>query len=157
MPAAIQNELLAKLKELSDQATADTGIEIAEVQLRGAGNNKLLRLYIDKPGGITHGDCEIVSARVSELLDVQDAMPDEGYTLEVSSLGSDRKFNGLRDYERVMGQKVAVTLRAPQDGQARLEGKVVGVREGSVELDIAGQVVPVLLENVAKAKLKFEP
>lgn len=157
MPAAVNSDLIEKIRQLGDQATAGTGIEIADVQLRGAGKGRLLRLYIDKVGGVTHGDCEIVSERVGKLLDEGDAMPDDAYTLEVSSLGSDRKFNTLRDYERVVGQKLALTLRNPVDGHPRLEGKLERAAEGALELQSAGRLFTVPLENIAKAKMKFEP
>lgn len=157
MPAAVNSDLLSKIKHLGDQATADTGVEIAEVQLRGAGNGRLLRVYIDKPGGVTHGDCEMVSERVSKLLDEQDAMPEESYTLEVSSLGADRRFNSTRDYERVVGQKIAITLRTPVAGKPRLEGKLSSIHDNVLELEASGQRFEVAMDNVAKAKLKFEP
>lgn len=157
MPAAVNSDLLDKIKDLSDRAVHGTGVEIAEVQLRGAGPGRLLRIYIDKPGGVTHGDCELVSERVSRLLDEAETMPEESYTLEVSSLGPDRKFTSPRDYERVVGQKIAITLRTPSDGKPRLEGRLQSVSPGSLQLESGGQTVEVALENVAKAKLKFEP
>ena len=158
MPAAVNNELVEKIKELGDQATANTGLEIAEVQLRGAGNARLLRLYIDKPGGVTHGDCELVSKRIGELLDERETMPEGSYTLEVSSLGADRKLKIPRDYERVVGQKIAVTVETPAQGKALVEGKLLQIRDGLLDLELSsGETVEVSLDQVAKAKLKFEP
>src|SRR3954469_13108717 len=111
MPALEETGRIQRITELSDQAALGTGIEIAEIQLRGAGKARLLRVYIDKPGGVTHGDCEVISQKISQLLDEQDIMPEESYTLEVSSLGLERKLSSQRDFERVMGQKVSLTFR----------------------------------------------
>ena len=158
MPSAVNHELVEKIRELGDQATANTGVEIAEVQLRGAGNSRLLRLYIDKAGGVTHSDCELVSRRISELLDEFDTMPEGSYTLEVSSLGADRKLKTPRDYERVAGQRIAVSLQTPAQGKTLVEGKLLQVRDGLLDLELSsGETVEVSLDQVAKAKLKFEP
>src|SRR5947209_9927274 len=87
MPAVQNDELMDRISELCEEATRSTGIEVADVQLRGAGKARLLRVFIDKAEGITHADCELVSQRLGKLLDENDLMPEESYTLEVSSLG----------------------------------------------------------------------
>lgn len=90
--AAVENKaLLDKLSELGERAAAGTEIEIVEIQLRGAGKARLLRVYIDKPGGVTHGDCETISERFGNLLDAEDPIPEDSYTLEVSSPGIERR------------------------------------------------------------------
>ena len=77
--AAVQNkELVERITELGERSAMGTGIEIAEIQLRGAGNARLLRVYIDKPGGVTHGDCQLISERLGKLLDEDDPFPDGG-------------------------------------------------------------------------------
>jgi ribosome maturation factor RimP len=158
MPASVNSELIGRIRELGDQVASSAGIEIADVQLRGAGKARLLRIYIDKPGGVTHGDCELISGRLGQVLDEQDTMPDEGYMLEVSSLGPDRKFSTPRDYERVIGHKVAIALRSAEQGMARVEGKLLAVHGGSIDLEVRpGKTLEIPFEQVAKAKLKFEP
>ena len=157
MPAVEQTGLVGKITELGEQAASGTGIEIAEVQLRGAGKARLLRVYIDKPGGITHGDCELISERLGKLLDEQDAIPGESYTLEVSSPGVERKLSRPRDFERVVGQKIRLAVRDPIEGQSRFEGKLAAVADEALDIEIApGQLVHVPLEKVQKANLKFE-
>ena len=158
MPAAVDSELTQKITELGHEAIANCGVEIVEVQLRGAGNARLLRIYIDKPGGVTHGDCEFISNRISQLLDESDTMPEGSYTLEVSSLGADRKLKVPRDYERVIGQKIALTLRRPSQGRSSVEGKLLNIRDGSLDLELhPGETFGIALDQIAKAKLKFEP
>jgi|SRR5437868_8198613 len=157
MPAAEKTGLLEKLTELSERAVTGTGIDIAEVQLRGAGKARLLRVYIDKPGGITHADCELISGRLGRLLDEEDAVPGDSYTLEVSSPGVERKLSQPRDFQRVVGQKIRLAVRDPIEGQTRLEGKLALFAEGILHVEISpGQRVQVPLEQVQKANLKFE-
>ncbi|MBV8069861.1 MAG: ribosome maturation factor RimP [Acidobacteriaceae bacterium] len=157
MPAAHETGLVERITELGERAAAGTGIEIAEIQLRGSGKARLLRIYIDKTGGVTHGDCELISERLGKLLDDGDVMPGDSYTLEVSSPGVERKLSKPRDFERVVGQKVRLALRQPLDGQTRLEGKLVHFGNGVLELEVAsGERMRVPLDQVQKANLKFE-
>ncbi|MBV9612791.1 MAG: ribosome maturation factor RimP [Acidobacteriaceae bacterium] len=157
MPAAEKTGLLDKIGELGDRAAVGTGIEIAEVEVRGAGKARLLRVYIDKPGGVTHGDCELISQRMGKLLDEEDAMPGDSYTLEVSSPGVERKLSRPRDFERVIGQKIRLAIREPIEGRTRFEGKLAGFADGRLEVETdTGDRVHVPLEQVQKANLKFE-
>ena len=157
MPALEKPELLTKLTELGDRAAAGTGIEIVEIQLRGAGKSRLLRVYIDKPGGVTHGDCELISERFGSLLDQEDAIPGDSYTLEVSSPGVERKLSRPRDFERVIGQKVRIAVRTAIEGQTRFEGTLTGFSDQTLEIEIAPRrSVQIPLNQVQKANLKFE-
>jgi len=157
MPAVENTARLNKITELSEQAALHTGIEISEVQLKGAGKARLLRIYIDKPGGVTHADCELISQRLGKLLDDEDAMPEEGYTLEVSSPGVERRLTRPRDFERVIGQKIRMLVREPGGGQKRVEGRLSGIEDGVLQLEIAPEEsVRVPLEHVQRANLKFE-
>lgn len=157
MPAAHDTGLVDRITELGERAAAGTGVEIAEIQLRGGGKARLLRVYIDKPGGVTHGDCELISERLGALLDSENVMPEESYTLEVSSPGVERKLSKPRDFERVVGQKVKVALREPVAGQIRMEGKLAHFSDGVLDLEIApDELVHIPLDQVQKANLKFE-
>jgi ribosome maturation factor RimP len=157
MPIVQQPEVIERINELTERAAAGTGVEVVEVQLRGAGKSRLLRVYIDKPGGVTHGDCEAVSHNLGVLLDEEDAVPGDSYTLEVSSPGAERKLSKPRDFERVVGQKVRVFLREPLDGSKSLEGKLTGFGNDTLALEIAsGESLQVPLERVQKANLKFD-
>jgi len=157
MPALERTGLLERITELGERAATGSGIEIVEIQLRGAGKGRLLRVYIDKSGGVTHGDCELISERLGRLLDEEDAMPDDSYTLEVSSPGVERKLSKPRDFERVLGQKIRLSVEQPIDGQKWLEGRLTRFAGGLLELETAhGSVYHVPLEQVQKANLKFE-
>jgi ribosome maturation factor RimP len=155
MRAVQNNQLIDRISELCADATRSTGIEIADVQLRGAGKARLLRVFIDKAEGVTHGDCELVSQRVSQLLDEQDVMPEESYTLEVSSLGVERKLSTERDFARVIGKTVAITIRS-SDRSEHFEGKLVSVHAGQLGIEVRdGEIRQVPIEQVLRAKLKF--
>jgi ribosome maturation factor RimP len=158
MASAQNSGTLEQLTGLGERAVEGTSIEVLEMQLRGAGKARLLRVYIDKPGGVTHEDCQLVSERLGKLLDDADAVPGESYTLEVSSPGVERRLSTARDFERVIGQKVRLLLTEPVDGQPRLEGKLAAVSAGSLELEIPGSDEParVPLDKIRKANLKFE-
>ena len=157
MPALEKSGLLDKIIGLGEQAASGTGIEIVEVQLRGAGKARLLRVYIDKPQGVTHGDCEIISERLGALIDADENVLQEGYTLEVSSPGVERQLSKPRDFERVVGQKIRFGLRQPIDGQQRFEGKLTGFAGDTLEVEVAPeQILRIPREQIQKANLKFE-
>lgn len=155
MGAVQNNELIERISELCADATRSTGIEIAEVQLRGAGKARLLRIFIDKAEGVTHADCELVSQRVGKLLDEQEVMPEESYTLEVSSLGLERKLSTERDFARVIGKTIAVTIRS-SDRSEHVQGKLVSVDAGQLGIEVRdGEIRQVPMEQVLRAKLQF--
>jgi ribosome maturation factor RimP len=142
---------------LGERAAEGSPIEIVEVEIRGAGRNRLVRVYIDKPGGVTHGDCELISLKLGQSLDEADVIPDEGYTLEVSSPGIERRLAKPRDFERVVGQKIKLTTLQPVAGRTSLEGRLDQVADGNLGVEIApGNLVHIPLNQVRKANLKFE-
>jgi len=157
MPTAERSELLDKMIELGATAAEGTGIEIADIELKGSGRSRFLRVYIDKPGGITHGDCEVISQRLGKLLDERDLIPDDSYTLEVSSLGVERPLSKPRDFERVLGQKIQVFMREPLEDGKQFEGTLLSLANGVLELQLASdRRMTIPLDRLQKAKLKFE-
>ena len=116
-----------------------------------------LRIFIDKPEGVTHADCEFISQQVGTILDVEDVIPGGRYTLEVSSPGVERKLTQPREFERFVGHKVKVTLREPVENQRHWVGALSGFAEGIITLEPApGKSIQFPLEQVEKANLKFE-
>jgi ribosome maturation factor RimP len=150
--------LIKKITELTEQAAAGSSVEIVEVDLRGAGKARLLRVYIDKPGGVMVADCEYISERLGVLLDESDAIPGEdGYTLEVSSPGVERKLEKPRDFERALGKRIKVSLREPVEAKRALEGKLAAFAGETLEVETApGELTRIPLRAVQKANLKFE-
>ena len=146
-----------KIAEIARRAGEPEGIEIVEAQMLGGGKARVVRIFIDKPAGVTHADCEFISQQVGTILDVEDVVPGESYTLEVSSPGLERKLSRPKDFERFVGKKAKVVLREPVENQRRWEGTLAGFSEGIVALEAsAGKLIHFPLAQVEKANLKFE-
>jgi ribosome maturation factor RimP len=130
---------LEKIREITERVAADSGLEVVEVELRGGGKARMLRITIDKPTGVTHEDCANMSREVGTILDVEDTVPGSSYTLEVSSPGLDRKLVKPTDYERFSGSLVKIVTREPIEGQRSFEGRLEGLNDGRVTLLIPGK------------------
>ena len=157
----MKSELIEKVTSIVERAGRADGIEAVEVQWLGSGKNRLLRIYIDKPDGVTHKDCEMISQYVGTVLDAEDIVPGGSYTLEVSSPGVERKLARPSDYERFTGKKIKMVLRRPLQegapGPTYWEGVISGFQEGVVTLQpLRGDPVRIPLEIVERATLKFE-
>ncbi len=149
-------DTITKIEEVAERVARSEGIEIVEIELKGGGKNQFLRISIDKPEGVTHGDCELISHQVGTILDVEDVVPGH-YTLEVSSPGVERKLNKLKDFERFLGRKVKVVLREPIDNQRSFTGTLAGLEDATIALELGpGKRIQFTHEQVEKANLKFE-
>ena len=157
MSAIGKEETVAKIIQIAERVGGPEGIEIVDVQLLGAGRGRVLRIFIDRPQGVSHADCEFISHQVGTILDVEDVIPGESYTLEVSSPGLERKLFKEKDFERFVGQKAKVVLREPVENKRSWEGKLAGISQGVVALEPSnGRVIHFPLTQVEKANLKFE-
>src|SRR6201993_1397011 len=126
----------SKIEEIANRVAQSEGLELVEVEVKGGGGHRFVRISIDKPAGVSHADCELVSQQVGTILDVEDVVPGGRYTLEVSSPGVERKLLKPQDYQRFQGKKAKVTLREPIDGQRHWEGTLGGLAGGSVALEV---------------------
>ena len=147
--------VVAKIEAIVERVAQSEGIEVVDVELKGGGRSRFLRISIDKPEGVTHADCELISHQVGTILDVEDVIPGH-YTLEVSSPGVERKLKKLQDFERFRGHKAKVVLREPVEGVRHWEGVLAGIAEGQVGLEAAGKTVRIPFDLIEKANLKFE-
>lgn len=148
---------LEKVQEIAERVASSEGLEVVDVQLLGGGGHRVLRLFIDKPEGVSHADCENVSQQVGTILDVEDVIPGGRYTLEVSSPGVERRLSRPGDFERFMGQKIKVILRQPVDERRQWIGKLASFTDGIITLEpVSGPIVQFPLEQVEKANLKYE-
>src|SRR5215470_12300154 len=127
---------LEKIRAIVGRVAATYGVEVVEVDLRGGGKSRMLRITIDKPGGVTHEDCDNVSREVGTILDVEDAVPGGSYTLEVSSPGLDRKLVRPSDYQRFVGSRVKLTTREPVDGGRHFEGRLESANGDRITVDV---------------------
>ncbi len=148
-----------RVSEIIERVTAREGMELVHAEMTG-GKNPILRVFIDKPGGVTLDDCVAVSGRVSLILDVEDIIPHQ-YTLEVASPGLDRGLYKEADYERFAGLPAHVRVSEAINGQRNFHGRLIGLdREGEVaavieEPDGARRRLP--LANIVKANVEIEP
>jgi len=154
---ASRENVVARVLEIAERVGAGEGIEIVDVEFKGAGSRRVLRVFIDKPEGISHADCEFMSRQIGTILDIEDVVPGGAYHLEVSSPGIERRLKRPRDFERFVGQKVRVTLRAPVAARRHYEGVLTGFADGVVTIQpAAGQPVSFRLEDLERANLKFD-
>ncbi|HML17117.1 MAG TPA: ribosome maturation factor RimP [Bryobacteraceae bacterium] len=146
-----------KVREITERVAANAGLEVVDVELLGGGQSRLLRIYIDKPEGVTHADCEFISQHVGTVLDVEDVVPGARYTLEVSSPGVERRLRKPSEFERFVGHKVKIVLRQPVENQRHWVGALASFAEGIITLEPSpGRSVQFPLEQVERANLKFE-
>ncbi len=149
---------LDHVREIAQRVTASHGLELWDLEFRGGGKSRLLRIYIDKAEGVTHEDCANVSREVGTILDVEDAVPGS-YTLEVSSPGLDRRLRNTADYERFTGSLIKLQTRELVENQKHFEGRLARFDNGRLTLEIGGskkhepRIVEIPLEQVEKAHL----
>ena len=154
---ASRDAIIEKVQEITERVAGDAGLEVVDVQMLGGGGNRLLRIFIDKPEGVTHADCEHISQHVGTILDIEDVIPGGKYTLEVSSPGLERKIARPREFERFVGKKVKVVLRQPVENQRTWVGALRNFAEGIITLEPSpGKSIQFPLELVERANLKFE-
>ena len=149
--------LQERITAIAERAAAREGLEVWNVDVLGAGRSRLVRIFIDKPDGVTLADCELMSQQVGTVLDVEDIVPDHRYHLEVSSPGIERRLFKPEHFARFAGQKARIALREPFENQRRWEGILAGVEEGVILLETAnGASMRFSLDQIEKANLKFE-
>ena len=156
MSANIRQLLKERVAELARRAAAREGIELWDVELLGSGPARTVRLYIDKPGGVSHADCELISQQAGAVFDVEDAIPGGAYNLEVSSPGVERRLSRIEHFAFCKGQKVKINLRESGAGQKRIEGVIQGVEGETVVVDTGTEPLSLRLGDIEKANLKFE-
>jgi ribosome maturation factor RimP len=166
-----------RVREIAERVAASSGLEVVEVEFRGGGKARLLRVFLDKPtaaggdplAGVTHQDCANFSREFGTILDVEDAVPGGTYTLEVSSPGLDRSLTRPKDFERFTGSRMKLKTRQPVHQNQYFEGRLESFRDGRLVLDLSvaskksrkkmgaaaaeGQKIEIDFANVEKANL----
>ncbi|TWI12592.1 ribosome maturation factor RimP [Aerolutibacter ruishenii] len=152
-----------EIASLLAPTVSSLGVELLGVEYLPSPGGAVLRLYIDMPADAEPGEdgeprmvgideCEAVSREVSAQLDVEDPISGN-YTLEVSSPGIDRPLFTAEQFARFQGESAKVTLRLPQDGRRRLQGRIDAVEGGAITFDIDGTAFTVSADNIDKARL----
>ncbi len=146
---------VSELRRLLEPGTEALGYELLEIELGGSGRQRVLRVYIDAPGGITVDDCEFVSRQLSAVLDVEDPIAGQ-YTLEVSSPGIERPLVRREHFERFLGERVQVSTRGYHLGRRRFLGELRQVDEADITVEVDGEVYVLPMADIEKARLKPE-
>ena len=120
-----------RIREIAARAADKNGLELVQVEAVGFGKNKTIRIFIDKPAGITHDDCSAVSREMSELLDAEDLI-ESAYLLEVSSPGLERELYSLKDFERFAGHLARVKTKTAINGQKHFRGRILKVEDEEI-------------------------
>jgi ribosome maturation factor RimP len=146
------DRLLVPIRGFAEPLLADMGMELVEIQYRREGHGWVLRLFIDKEGGISIDDCAAVSREISAYLAVEDLI-DHAYHLEVSSPGLERPLRKREDFVRFVGRLARIKVREPLGEQRVLIGTLLGLEEDTVVLGLDKETVRIDLENISKARL----
>jgi len=149
------NPVLEKLAPELERTLDSFGYELVQAKLGGRPGSQTLTILMDKPGGVTAGDCRYMASRLSVLLDALD--PIQGhYTLVVSSPGVNRPLTRDTDFERFAGENVAIRWAPPDAGPRTVRGRLTGLRDGSVWIEVDGKETAVPLEAVETANIVYD-
>ena len=148
-------KVLAMAEPLIEELAAGEGYELVDVTYQREPQGWVLRVYIDKNGGVTISDCQGISRQLGDILEGKDVMR-SAYNLEVSSPGINRLLKKPADFERFAGQRVRIKMRVAVEGRKNFLGKLTGCSDGQVHLDMDGESVQVPLEDISKAHIEFD-
>ncbi|MEP6911780.1 MAG: ribosome maturation factor RimP [bacterium] len=145
-----------RVREIAERVALDHGLELVHAETAGPEGKPIIRLFIDKPVGVTHQDCSAVSLHLGTILDVEDFIHSP-YTLEVSSPGLERGLYKLADFERFAGRPAKIKMRQPLNGQRNFRGRIVGVEGDKIVFEdkTSGQV-SLSFDLIAKANLELD-
>lgn len=145
-----------RVREIAERVTTDHGLELVHAEVAGPENKPIVRIFIDKPAGVTHEDCAEVSFNLGTILDVEDFIH-ASYTLEVSSPGLERGLYKRADYERFAGSKAKLRTRRAINGQRNFRGTLLGIAGEEVSFeDRTNGRVQIPLDAIAKANLEVD-
>ena len=151
-PSAERERVLETVYKLAEPLCSAEGMELVFVEFQAEAGGRILRLYIDQPGGVTLDDCATISRQLGDLLDVG-LETDEPYNLEVSSPGANRPLGKLTDYERFKGQEAKIQVAEPIDGQKNFKGTLMGAEDHLIAILTHDKTVAVHFDTITKARL----
>ena len=150
-----QSIVADEVLKLARQVAEDQSVEVLGVRLSGRGKGALLRVTIDRSGGVTLDDCERFSRSLGLLLEAEDSLQGP-YNLEVSSPGLDRPLTALQDFERNKGKLVRIITKDKIDNQNFFLGRIIGITANIIQLDINGEKRNIPFDNISRARLEIE-
>jgi ribosome maturation factor RimP len=151
-----REQIEARIREISKSVADVKGLEYVHSELAGTKRNAVVRVFVDKPGGVTLDDCSEVSRDIEGVLDIEDIVP-SSYVLEVSSPGLERELYSIADFDRFTGNQARIKTRDAIDGRKSYKGVIVTVEGENIIFDdrTLGQIT-IPYSNVAKANLVFD-
>jgi ribosome maturation factor RimP len=148
-------KLLQEVREVVEPILQSQGYELVDLEYQRESRGWVLRIYLDREGGITLDDCTGVSHEVGAVLEVKDVIPN-AYVLEVSSPGLTRPLKKPEDFNRFRNQLVKIKLFQPLDGRRNFKGILLGLEGETVRVEADGQVFEIPLQSIAKANLEID-
>jgi len=149
------NENIKKrVLQLANQVADELGMEVVDAELFGKGK-LLLRVIIDREGGVTISDCESFSRSLEAILDVEDPVPGS-YTLEVSSPGLDRPLKEIKDFEKSTGKLARLVTTEKIENQNFFIGRIIEVSKGLIRILVHEREITIPFEKIARARLEVE-
>ena len=148
-------KLLQEVREVVEPILKSQGYELVDLEYQRESRGWVLRIYLDREGGITLDDCTGVSHEVGAVLEVKDVIPN-AYVLEVSSPGLTRPLKKPEDFNRFRNQLVKIKLYQPLDGRRHFKGSLLGLEGETVRVEADGQVFEIPLRSIAKANLEID-
>lgn len=145
-----------RVREISSEVADANGLELVHSEVVGAVKNRTVRIFIDKPGGVTHEDCAVVSNQVGEIIDNEDFIP-TAYVLEVSSPGLERGLYSVKDFEKFSGSLAQFKTYQAINGQKNFTGRITGVENETILfVDNTNGEVKVPYSAISKANLQVD-
>jgi ribosome maturation factor RimP len=150
-------EVREEVRQLARPLAEESGLELVDVEFTAQGRHRIVRVLLDRPGGITVGDCSAFSRRLADCLDMNQTVPGP-YHLEVSSPGMDRPLPTTDAVQRFAGRRAAIVTHDARDGRRRFEGELLGATEGRAGLrDVDGVEHWFEWDDVKSARLVVDP
>jgi len=147
--------LLQELYQTIEPILQSQGLELVDLEYKREAQGWVLRIFLDREGGITLEDCAEASRELGTILEVRDLIPNR-YVLEVSSPGLTRPLKKLEDFDKYQNRAVKIKLSTPLEGRRNFKGKLLGRREDKVCLESEHQVFEIPIQNIAKANLELD-
>lgn len=148
-------DIIERVKKCVVPILDDHGLELFDIEFRSSGRRWLLRIFIDKEGGVLLSDCENISRELSSILDVEDFIT-HPYTLEVSSPGVTRPLKTVNDFKRSIGKLCRIITKEPVSGKRELRGVIISVKEGEIQIKGKLDIFTIPMYAIKKANLDFE-
>jgi ribosome maturation factor RimP len=148
-------DIRGKLTQIIEPIVDEMKFELVDVEYLSEHGRWVLRIYLDKEGGITLDECARVSREVGDLIDVKDIV-EHKYVLEVSSPGLNRPLKREKDFQRAVGKKIKIKMVIPVEGCRHFTGYLRKFQEGTLYLEVENNVVPLSLRDVKRSKVVYE-